>query len=62
MPRRHYVGMIPREQAVTVGDIRALRRAYGWPQAQLACKMSWASPSKMWTCEGRRNRTQLHSR
>jgi transcriptional regulator with XRE-family HTH domain len=50
---------IPREQAAVVGaNIRALRRAYGWTQAQLAGKMGWASASTVCAAEGHRDRTQ----
>ena len=60
---RKYDRMIPHEQAVTVGaNIRALRRAYGWTQAQLAGKMGWASASTVCGAEGHRDRTQLGDR
>jgi hypothetical protein len=58
MPRRKY-DWIPREQAVTVGaNIRALRRAYGWTQPQLAGMMGWASASTVCAAEGHRDGAQ----
>jgi hypothetical protein len=50
---------IPREQAAVVGsNIRALRWAYGWTQAQLADKMGWASASTVCAAEGHRDGIQ----
>jgi transcriptional regulator with XRE-family HTH domain len=58
MSRRKY-DWIPRERTVTAGaNIRALRRAFGWTQAQLAGKMGWASTSTVCAAEGHRDRAQ----
>lgn len=55
----HRALFIPREQAAVVGaNIRALRRAHGWNQTQLAGKMGWASASTVCAAEGHRNGIQ----
>jgi hypothetical protein len=56
---KHGALLIPREQAAVVGaNIRALRRACGWTQAQLAGKMGWASASTVCAAEGHRDGKQ----
>jgi transcriptional regulator with XRE-family HTH domain len=50
---------IPRDQAAIIGaNIRALRRARGWTQAQLGKLMQWPTSSTVCAAEGRRDGRQ----
>jgi hypothetical protein len=57
--RRHAGEEIPRDQAAIIGaNIRALRRARGWTQAQLGELMEWPTSSTVCAAEGRRDGRQ----
>jgi hypothetical protein len=57
--RRHAGEEIPLDQAAIIGaNIRALRRARGWTQAQLGALMEWPTSSTVCAAEGRRDGRQ----